>query len=93
MLKDKHVLYNKSREDILNILKGKVFETNISEEDMQEFSEHNFILVQRQEADGIVVRFVCDGEVKKEYIEVKPNLEDVFLYTYKEEEEDDNYKK
>jgi len=80
MLKDHKLLCNDTHSDICKILQDKVFETwNI-----ENVTQPHFILTQRQEDGRTLVRFVCETGCP-EAKAVTPNLEDVFLYVYRDE--------
>lgn len=81
MFKDHKLLCNDSPGEICNTLKEKVYETS----EIDSIKSPYLLLTQRQENNRTLYRFACDdlpmGEVKK----VAPNLEDVFLYIYRDE--------
>ncbi|KYH28499.1 ABC transporter ATP-binding protein [Clostridium colicanis] len=80
MLKDHKLLCNDTHSDICKTLQGKVYETwNI-----ENVTQPYFILTQRQEGGRTLVRFVCETECP-EAKPVTPNLEDVFLYVFRDE--------
>ena len=80
MLKDHKLLCNDTHSDICKTLQGKVYETwNI-----ENVTQPYFILTQRQEGGRTPVRFVCETECP-EAKPVTPNLEDVFLYVFRDE--------
>jgi len=80
MLKDHKLLCNDTHSDICKTLQGKVYETwNI-----ENVTQPYFTLTQRQEDGRTLVRFICETECP-EAKPVTPNLEDVFLYVYRDE--------
>ncbi|MCA0971414.1 ABC transporter ATP-binding protein [Halobacillus litoralis] len=83
MIKDKRVLYKKNQEELRSLLEGKLFEAIIPFEDVEAYHSKFSVLSEKQEKNGIKVRFV--SEQKGAWNEVEPSLEDVFLYVYEEE--------
>ncbi len=85
MLKNKSVYCNDSVEDICSRLDGMVYETKIPEQELPQWEQRFQVISQRQEGASLVIRFVCQDEVRdKNWVVCAPGLEDVFLYTYKE---------
>ena len=85
MIKDKHLLYKDKIESICSKIHGKVFEAEIDNEDIVEFRKRHLSLSEKQENGKMKVRFICEGGYDKDWSLVHPNLEDVFLYEYKDE--------
>lgn len=84
MLKNKQVLYKDTVENICATLDGKVYETTISFEDLEDFRSHYVVISEKQERQHVLVRFVHEGEMEPHWIPVIPHLEDVFLYEYRD---------
>ena len=83
MLKDQKLLCCDSPTNICNTLSGKVFETWEIEAIEQPFLP----LTERQEDGRTLVRFASDMEYTSTVArQVTPNLEDVFLYVYRDTE-------
>ena len=85
MIKDKELLYKDTMEDVCSRIHGKVFETMVENQDLQEFRKQYFTLSQKQEHGNVKIRFICEDRVNKSWDLVYPTLEDVFLYEYKDE--------
>ncbi|EKN70422.1 ABC transporter ATP-binding protein [Neobacillus bataviensis LMG 21833] len=85
MIKNQSILYKESVEKICESLEGAVYETAISYEQLDEFRKQYVILSERQEKGNMSVRFIHKGERESEWQLVVPNLEDVFLYEYRDE--------
>lgn len=81
MFKDHKLLCNDSPINICNTLRGKVYETW----EIDTVLQPHLPLTQRQEEGHTLVRFVCDTEYNGTARQVTPNLEDVFLYAYRDE--------
>ena len=85
MIKDKQLLYKDKIENICAKIHGKVFETEVTNEEIVEFRKKYLSLSEKQEQGKMKVRFICEEECDKSWNLVYPNLEDVFLYEYKDE--------
>lgn len=81
MFKDTKLLCNDSPKNICEALNGKVFETS----EINSIKPHYMVLTERQEKGKTYTRFVCEGELPNDIKAVSPNLEDVFLYIYRDE--------
>lgn len=85
MIKDKELLYKDSINNICKIIEGRVYETDIEFDDAQNFRSHYLTLAEKQEEGKLVVKFISEGFIDDNWRPVSPNLEDVFLYVYKDE--------
>ena len=81
MLKDRTLFCNDSPANICHTLSGKVYETW----EIESVAQPHFPLTQRQEDGRTLVRFVCETGCPKAARPVTPNLEDVFLYVYRDQ--------
>ena len=85
MIKNKQLLYKDSVEDICSTLKGNVFETTVEFELMDAFRKKCVLLSEKQEYGKMIVRFIHKGIPEAGWKPVAPQLEDVFLYEYRDE--------
>ena len=77
-----HTLYgNDTPAAICQTLAGKVFET----EDTAQITSPYLPLTERQENGRTVTRFLCETDCAQHARCVPPNLEDVFLYVFRDE--------
>jgi ABC-type multidrug transport system ATPase subunit len=83
MIKDKHIYKNDTVTEICSELDGCVFETSLSDDDYTDFEKKYLVLSARQEHDGMTVRFYSDDKTDINARKCTPNLEDVFLVTYR----------
>jgi ABC-type multidrug transport system ATPase subunit len=86
MFKDHKLLCDDSPANICKTLAGRVFETT----EITAVKEPHLTLTERQEDGHTITRFACDRETKGQFGAarlVAPNLEDVFLYIYRDEVE------
>ena len=82
MIKDHKILYNDSVEDICSRLDTEIFELTISDAQFDEFTEKYQVLSHRYDGGTIKIRFA--GEGVPGAVPVKPTLEDVFLYSFRD---------
>lgn len=85
MIKHQQILIKDSVEKICANLEGDVYETVIIYEELEKFRKRHVIISEKQEQDTIKVRFIHKGEKEIDWTSVIPNLEDVFLYEYRDE--------
>ena len=85
MIKNKQLLYKDSVDDICSTLNGNVFETTIDFELLEAFRKKYVLLSEKQEYGKMIVRFIHKGVPEAEWKPVAPQLEDVFLYEYRDE--------
>ena len=90
MIRNKQLLYKDSVESICATLNGNVFETTIDYDWLSEFRKNYILLSEKQEYGKMTVRFIHKGNPEEEWTSVPPQLEDVFLYEYRDELEGDN---
>lgn len=83
MIKDKRVSKNSTVAEICSELEGHIFETSVSNDMYPSFAEQFMVLSARQEREGMAVRFYCEGHPTIDAADCVPNLEDVFLVTYR----------
>lgn len=81
IFKDHKLLCNDSPADICNTLSGKVYETW----EIESVKQPHLLLTQRQEDGRTLVRFACNEDYDGPARQVTPNLEDVFLYAFRDE--------
>ena len=83
LLKDHQVIGCSTVEETCQTLRGKVYETHLTEREWDEFQLNHLVLGEKQEEGGFLVRYA--GEPGQPGKVVAPNLEDVFLYLYQDE--------
>ncbi|TCJ01517.1 ABC transporter ATP-binding protein [Cytobacillus praedii] len=84
MIKDKQVLFKDSIQIICQKLQGKVFETEMNFDRVQEFRRHYLSLSERQENGRMMIRFIAEEGSSSNWKQVNPTLEDVFLFEYQD---------
>lgn len=86
MIKDHKVLYKDSIENICSTLDGIVYETSMTFEESKEFRKKYILLSEKQDGGIMKARFISQGNNDEKWVRVNPNIEDVFLYQYRDEE-------
>ena len=83
VMKEGKLVEKSSLEDILDIVRGKVYTLSVNEGDLENVQNKFKISSMMRTNNGICARVVGDNkpDIKEfKYIEEEPNLEDVFLY-------------
>ncbi len=86
MIKDHKILYKDSIENICSTLDGMVYETSMTFEESKEFRKKYILLSEKQDGGIMQARFISQGNNDEKWVRVNPNIEDVFLYQYRDEE-------
>ena len=86
MIKDHKILYKDSIENICSTLEGMVYETSMTFEESKEFRKKYILLSEKQDSGIMKARFISQGNNDEKWVRVNPNIEDVFLYQYRDEE-------
>lgn len=81
MLKDHQLFINDTPEEICTQLEEKVYETD----NIKAVQVEHFILTESQANGKTVIRFVSEQDCSQIATPVSPNLEDIFLYVYRED--------
>lgn len=86
MIKKHKVLYKDTIRNICRLLEGKVYETDIDFDDAMNFRKKYIALSEKQEGGNMCIRFICEDnkDRKDDWKAVTPNLEDIFLYEYRD---------
>jgi len=82
MFKNHRLFANDSPASICGTLKGKIYETD----DMTSIKSPYLPLTEHQENDKTVMRFASERDCGDIARSVSPNLEDVFLYIYRDDD-------
>ncbi|MDZ4993421.1 ATP-binding cassette domain-containing protein [Clostridium perfringens] len=86
MIKDHRVLYKDSIENICSTLDDMVYETSMTFEESMEFKKEYILLSEKQDGRMMKARFISEDKNDESWMKVNPNIEDVFLYQYRDEE-------
>lgn len=86
LIKDHQVIGCNPVETICSMMKGRVYEARISEKEWDEFQREHLVLGEKPEHGEVLVRYAGEPGVYDNPVE--PNLEDVFLYLYRDEKKE-----
>lgn len=86
LLKDHQVIGCNPVETICSMMQGRVYETRISEKEWEKFQAEHLVLGEKPEHGEVLVRYAGEPGVYDNPVE--PNLEDVFLYLYRDEKKE-----
>lgn len=85
LLKQGKLVSNDTCQNLVNKIESKVFELEINREELKYFQENYRVSNLYHNNDKIIVRLVTDNPPEKYIIkEVKPTLEDLYLYVFEE---------
>lgn len=85
MIKNQRLLYKDSVERICATLDGHVFETTIPYEQLEAYRKQYVLLSEKQQQGSMVIRFIHKGKGEVNWLPLVPQLEDVFLYEYRDD--------
>ena len=85
MIKNHKLLYKDSIENLCAVIDGKVYEKEMTFSESIEFRKKYLVLSEKQESGNVRLKFISE-EKREDFIRVKGNLEDLFLYEYRDEE-------
>lgn len=85
LLKQGKLVSNDTCHNLVNKIENKVFEVEINREELKYFQENYRVSNLYHNDDKIIVRLVTDNPLEKyKFKEVKPTLEDLYLYVFEE---------
>ena len=85
LLKQGKLVSDDTCQNLVNKIENKVFEVEISREELKYFQQNYRVSNLYHNNDKIIVRLVTDNPLEKYRIkEVKPTLEDLYLYVFEE---------
>lgn len=85
VMKDGNLVHQGGRSEIMEVIKGKVWETVAKGNDAEELMKKYPILNIRQEQEGIFLRLVSDMQPAADSVSVDATLEDLYLYYFSNE--------
>lgn len=83
VMKNGQLVHGGSLEEIISVIKGKVWECRVSGKTADEFTERYPVINMRNEGDRIFLRFVCGEKPCEDAKSVEATLEDLYLYYFK----------
>lgn len=84
MMKDGQIIHQGSREEIIRVIEGKVFECSVDHERAASLIDHYPIINIREESDQTFLRLVADKPPCEAAVIVTAMLEDLYLYYFNE---------
>lgn len=85
MMKNGKFLLQEPMNTITNCMEGKVWELSAAEHEVTEYNECFSVVNLHHENDTVRLRIVSDTAPSEKAVNVKPSLEDLFLYYFAEE--------
>lgn len=83
LIKDQHLYKMDTVPNICNSLEGKIYETEVADQEYETFEKEHQVLAARQENRKMVVRYYeTEDSCLENAVQCNANLEDVFLVTY-----------
>jgi len=82
LLSHGEILRKGSAQQLLAELEEKVWEVIVAEDDLQKVQEHGTIAGIAKEQEGICIRLISHEKPSVFCHQVKPNLEDVYLFHF-----------
>lgn len=86
IMKDGQMIHEGSLEDIIAVIRDKVWECNVSCNEADEYGAKYPIINTRNEGDMVFLRLVCDEKPCEDANNVEATLEDLYLYYFSGEE-------
>lgn len=85
MMKQGQILFKKTLHETLQVMAGKVYEINGNEQAIQAFEKDYTIVNRKKDGNIVTIRLLADQKPCKEAVLQEPNLDDVYLSYFKEE--------
>ncbi|MGN1417554.1 MAG: ABC transporter ATP-binding protein [Oscillospiraceae bacterium] len=86
VMKSGQLIRSGSLDEIISVIKGKVWECTVTEDIADSLTERYPIINTRNGGDGIFLRLVCDEMPCENAVNAEADLEDLYLYYFSEEE-------
>ena len=86
LMKKGKMLHQGSLEDITQVIRGKVYQGLMENNEAQELTRLYPIINYRSQGEKVLLRFVCQGEPPAGAVKVPAGLEDLYLYYFSEAE-------
>ncbi|MBZ9626343.1 ABC transporter ATP-binding protein [Clostridium sp. FP2] len=82
LINDGRIIENNSAEKIINNMQGKVWESTVSNTDLNEIERKYRVANVQQTNDGVLVRIINEAKPTSNAVNVQACLEDVYLYYF-----------
>ncbi len=86
LMKKGKMLHQGSLEDITQVIRGKVYQGLMENNEAQELTRLYPIINYRSQGEKVLLRFVCQGDPPAGAVKVTAGLEDLYLYCFSERE-------
>lgn len=86
LMKKGKMLHQGSLEDITQVIRGKVYQCLMENNEAQELTRLYPIINYRSQGEKVLLRFVCQGDPPAGAVKVTAGLEDLYLYCFSESE-------
>lgn len=89
VMKNGQLIHEGSLEEIISVIKGKVWECTVPHQTADELTGKHPIINTRNEGDKVFLRLVCDEKPCETAVNAEATLEDLYLYYFSGEETGD----
>ncbi len=86
VMKNGQLIHEGSLEDIISVIRGKVWECTVDSRTADELSEKYPVINTRNDGGKVFLRLVCDDKPCENAAGAEATLEDLYLYYFSEEE-------
>lgn len=86
LMKNGKMLHQGSLEDITQVIRGKVYQCLMENNEARELTRLYPVINYRSQGEKLLLRFVCQGEAPAGAVKVTAGLEDLYLYYFSESE-------
>lgn len=84
VMKNGQVINKGNLSDIIKAIDGKVFECTVDNNEVERLTKGNAVINLRYTVDNTFLRLVCEEKPTDSAVNVKANLEDLYLYYFSE---------
>lgn len=86
VMKNGQLIHEGSLEDIISVIRGKVWECTVDSRTADGLSEKYPVINTRNDSGKVFLRLVCDDKPCENAKNAEATLEDLYLYYFSEEE-------
>jgi len=86
VMKNGQLIHEGSLEDIISVIRGKVWECTVDSLTADGLSEKHPVINTRNDGGKVFLRLVCDDKPCENAVNAEATLEDLYLYYFSEEE-------
>lgn len=86
VMKNGQLIHEGSLEDIISVIRGKVWECTVDSRTADVLSEKHPVINTRNDGGKVFMRLVCDDKPCENAVNAEATLEDLYLYYFSEEE-------